>query len=443
MKSVRNLFMAGCAGILALASCSSDDSGDVIGRNPIRFNSGIETRAVDQTWGNDAIGVYMIENGSTLSATSIVDGAANKKFTTAGTGDFVHATQSDQIRFPESGSVDFIAYYPYRQTITDYKYPIDVSDQTESADIDFMYAKADGYSKSSSSVTLTFKHSLSAIRLSIEDQEGNSLSGMTVALEGLNTEAEYSLVDKSITNLSNIADIETVVSNVSGAAAQADAILIPASGLSGVNLKIYVPSSGMEYNEDFNYELKAETRHLYAIVLKGDGTVTLQPTGNIDGWDTEDNTGNPIEIDPDGAEAGTKANPYGVGDLDASLVGETVWVEGYIVGAEESGALVTSGISTQSNIVIAASAGETNLANCVLVDISTDTDVEGALNLVDNDDLLGQSVKVLGTVAAGGTTAYALNNVTDQEGGNEPGSGGAELQFLDTFGPAWREGTSG
>ncbi|MCD8073397.1 MAG: fimbrillin family protein, partial [Alistipes sp.] len=418
MKSFRNLFMAGCAGILALASCSNDDSGDVIGRNPIRFHSGIETRAVDQTWGNDAIGVYMIQNNATLSATSIVDGAENKKFTTAGTGEFVHATQADQIRFPESGTVDFIAYYPYETTLTDFKYPIDVSDQTESADIDFMYARADGFSKSSSSVALTFRHSLSAIRLSIEDEQGNSLSGMTVTIEGLNTKADYSLADKSITNLSAVADIEAVVSNVSGATAQADAILIPASGLNGVNLKVYVPSSGMEYNEDFNYDLTPETHHLYALVLKGDGSVTLQPKGNIDGWDVDDNTGTPIEIDPDGAEAGSKANPYSVADLDATLVGETVWVEGYIVGAEESGALATSGISTQSIIVIAATAGETTLANCVLVDISADTDVEAALNLVDNDDLIGQSVKVLGTIAAGTSTAYAINNVTDPEGGN-------------------------
>ncbi|MCC8035404.1 MAG: hypothetical protein LIO77_05660, partial [Rikenellaceae bacterium] len=28
-------------------------------------------------------------------------------------------------------------------------------------------------------------------------------------------------------------------------------------------------------------------------------------------------------------------------------------------------------------------------------------------------------------------------------GGNEPGRGGEELQFLETFGPSWREGTSG
>ncbi len=57
-------------------------------------------------------------------------------------GDGYFVSQNSPIYYPEDNSaVDFIAYYPYSETISDYKnYPIDLSNQTKQNAIDLMTA---------------------------------------------------------------------------------------------------------------------------------------------------------------------------------------------------------------------------------------------------------------------------------------------------------------
>lgn len=84
---------------------------------------------------------------------------------------------------------------------------------------------------------------------------------------------------------------------------------------------------------------------------------------------------------------GTKEVPFTVGDVFIlNNSGAKAWVEGYIVGSAD-GSLDKAVIGSvegavTSNMLIAASADETDVANCVPVQLSGD--VRSALNLVDN-----------------------------------------------------------
>ena len=97
---------------------------------------------------------------------------------------------------------------------------------------------------------------------------------------------------------------------------------------------------------------------------------------------------------------GSEANPYTVADVLAGASGDDMWVSGYIVGfssgsnANENAVFSAEGAAT-TNVLLAASAGETNVANCIAVALPSG-DVRNAVNLRDNPANLGRRVSVQG-----------------------------------------------
>ena len=120
---------------------------------------------------------------------------------------------------------------------------------------------------------------------------------------------------------------------------------------------------------------------------------------------------------------GTKEVPFTVGDVFIlNNSGAKAWVEGYIVGYAD-GSLDKAVIGSvegavASNMLIAASADETDVANCVPVQLSGD--VRSALNLVDNPGNLFKSVKLYAALQAY-FSVCGLKSVTEYElEGQEP-----------------------
>lgn len=120
---------------------------------------------------------------------------------------------------------------------------------------------------------------------------------------------------------------------------------------------------------------------------------------------------------------GTKEVPFTVGDVFIlNNSGAKAWVEGYIVGSAD-GSLDKAVIGSvegavASNMLIAASADETDVANCVPVQLSGD--VRSALNLVDNPGNLFKSVKLYAALQAY-FSVCGLKSVTEYElEGQEP-----------------------
>ena len=123
------------------------------------------------------------------------------------------------------------------------------------------------------------------------------------------------------------------------------------------------------------------------------------------------------------AGEGTKEGPFTVGDVFIlNNSGAKAWVEGYIVGSAD-GSLDKAVIGSvegavASNMLIAASADETDVANCVPVQLSGD--VRSALNLVDNPGNLFKSVKLYAALQAY-FSVCGLKSVTEYElEGQEP-----------------------
>lgn len=121
--------------------------------------------------------------------------------------------------------------------------------------------------------------------------------------------------------------------------------------------------------------------------------------------------------------AGTRDDPFGVGDLAAAAGKSAVWVRGYVAGAEADAKAavrsVGSDTPSRSNILLAAKANEYRPDKCIHVELPDESDIQARLNVVDHPDLIGRKVLLhADIVAANGSVRIA--NVTEQEGGKEP-----------------------
>lgn len=115
---------------------------------------------------------------------------------------------------------------------------------------------------------------------------------------------------------------------------------------------------------------------------------------------------------------GTAESPYTVADVIGGATGNDVWVTGYIVGAVNDksidDAVFTAPFALASNILLAATPGETNVANCIPIQLLAGTEARTALNLLDTPANLGKQVSIKGNLASyfgkpgqKGSTAYA------------------------------------
>ena len=140
MKSLLGIVLS----LSILQSCQNDETNIIqneVNNKGITFSSIIDdaqnSRAYDTSWeANDVIGVFMLANNSDKNVL-----ATNIPYATS-KGDGYFVSKNSPIYYPEDNSaVDFIAYYPYSETISDYKnYPIDLSNQTKQNAIDLMTA---------------------------------------------------------------------------------------------------------------------------------------------------------------------------------------------------------------------------------------------------------------------------------------------------------------
>lgn len=98
---------------------------------------------------------------------------------------------------------------------------------------------------------------------------------------------------------------------------------------------------------------------------------------------------------------GSKTNPYSVADAISNQGIKDVWAEGFIVGTIKSPKQPEIGQSNwtmNSNILIAASKDETNVENCLVIELPKK--IRARINLVDNPKNFKKAIKVKGDLIA-------------------------------------------
>ena len=128
---------------------------------------------------------------------------------------------------------------------------------------------------------------------------------------------------------------------------------------------------------------------------------------------------------------GTEANPYTVADAKIAATGTNVFVKAFIVGYVPDKALneaifgdAASAASAPTNILVAASADETNVTNCMPIQLPPGA-IRTALNLKDNPGNLKQEVILCGNIenyfGATGLKSVAYAKIGAKEFGTKPG----------------------
>lgn len=225
---ISNLLYMGALSTLTLMSCTNnDDNSEWYGSEGIVFTTAIQSRVSGNTWNaNDEVGIYMMNSGSGIEAAT----AQNKKYI-AQTNGTLTAASGNGIYLPESGSVDFIAYYPYTTSVSGNKIAVNVSDQSKPAAIDLIYSNGTKGIEATSATTvdLAFTHQLTKITLNVtKDATVETLSGLGVTMKGISTEGEFNLADGTLTATTgtNNKDVAMYI-DAQGTTATATAIILP------------------------------------------------------------------------------------------------------------------------------------------------------------------------------------------------------------------------
>lgn len=281
MKSLLGIVLS----LSILQSCQNDETNIIqneVNNKGITFSSIIDdaqnSRAYDTSWeANDVIGVFMLANRNEL--------ATNIPYVTS-KGDGYFVSQHSPIYYPEDNSaVDFIAYYPYSETIRDdYKnYPIDLSNQTKQNAIDLMTAvNLTNRKLESPQGNLQFKHLLAKLVLNLKSTSGSSLKGIKASISGLKVKGTANLSDGKITS-SGEATTFSLFINEEGT--QAEAILLP-QALSG-NLKIKLELNGQskEIDTQISSSIEQGNKYIYNVnVNYQGGEITTDPQAKYTRW---------------------------------------------------------------------------------------------------------------------------------------------------------------
>ena len=132
-------------------------------------------------------------------------------------------------------------------------------------------------------------------------------------------------------------------------------------------------------------------------------TATLQPKATPSGSlsidfsidETVNNREVEVTVDPEYTGANNEDNPYSVAQALTKPDETGVWVVGYIVGARATSAWSTT---SQTNIVIADVAGETDLAKTMAIQLPTTGTIRSDLNIVDNPSVINKKILLKGNL---------------------------------------------
>ena len=282
MKSLLGIMLS--LGILQ--SCQNDETNIIqneVNKNGITFSSIIDdaqnSRAYDTSWeANDVIGVFMLANSDKNVLATNIPYATSK-------GDGYFVSQNSPIYYPEDNSaVDFIAYYPYSEAISDHtNYPIDLSNQTAQSAIDLMTAvNLTGRDQTSTQGNLQFKHLLAKLVLNLKSTSGSSLKGIKASISGLKVKGTANLSDASITPSGEATDFSLYINEE---ATQAEAILLPQTLSGNLKIKLELNGQSKEINTEISGSIERGNKYIYNVnVNYQGGEITTDPQAKYTRW---------------------------------------------------------------------------------------------------------------------------------------------------------------
>ncbi len=368
----------------------------------VKFSTSIsKTRAHGNVWEpGDQIGVWMLPAGTTdwsnpetapLGSNMLYghgSGTESAKVVFSGIG------EENILVWPDEGSVDFVAYYPYlAEGIEGSVYPVDIADQEPQKAIDLMYSdNAAGLDVSSGNPALSFGHMLAKLVFNVEDAGGASLEDMTATFEGLPATASFDLATGGMVEggEGEPTKFDAVLTSTFDAdendvdeTAVVEAIVLPGTGLDYTLTFVLANGEKAVFTpNDALVTYQAGKRYIYNISFKRDpvGVVFEDADGElksiVDWTDVEDEYPYELPKDKDPEEGGPFTGEKGETYNSGALVTDS---EDYSVALEGSGTGFKLGADGRLTILVEDYKG--GVAS-VSVNISTSYGSSGVISSV-------------------------------------------------------------
>lgn len=299
---ISNLLYMGALSTLTLMSCTNnDDNSEWYGSEGIVFTTAIQSRVSGNSWNaNDEVGIYMMNAGSGIEAAT----AQNKKYI-AQTNGTLTAAPGNGIYLPESGNVDFIAYYPYTTSVSGNKLAVNVSDQSNPAAIDLIYSDGTkGISATTATtISLGFTHQLTKITLNVsKDETIETLNGLGVNMKGISTEGEFNLADGTLTATAGTNN-KDVAMYVDAQGTTATAIIFPtAASTDQTSINLTFNLNGQSFTHTISdvssFEKGTNVKFNAKLSINNGKPVVTVGTATIEDW--TEKPGGDINVDFDG-----------------------------------------------------------------------------------------------------------------------------------------------
>lgn len=301
MRTIKNILLGSLfsACISACSTITHELPDDELGNQiPVNFSGTITTRVINNGWEDeDEVGIFMFSNGSSLSDNSILHNASNRKYAYQTSVSRFDAVDDDDIIFyPTTGSVDFIAYYPF-SAVKDYSVELYTGNQQKQSQLDFLYSNnLTNISATQEPQKLTFKHQMSKVIFHITAGEGVALAdlnGLSLSLMNIQTSGSFSLASGEISLDEQTQQVNTYVTQKADEIV-AEAILIPQE-CKDKQITISL-LSGQKFSFTFSSEHKKwaiGTKYDYDIELTSSITEG-QLTGEISDWTTDEDAASDV-----------------------------------------------------------------------------------------------------------------------------------------------------
>lgn len=267
------ILSVGCGEVEVLTGNSYEDHGIYkIFSSKTEFSSRVTSGGA---WENgDAIGLYVFESESG----KVTSAGINVKYNAAVEGgNAVFSPENTVAVIPDVNS-DFIAYYPFSEDVAKIDkeavvYKIDLSDQTSGfKNHDLIYAKLGNQSVSALSgggLSMDFSHKLSLVQVNVKGL-GTDETVNSITVSGLNTTANFDLVEGVIKNEGNIGNIKLQKLSENSFVG----VMLPTTELAGMKISIETTGSRkFQYSPNGEVsitEFTAGNKYVYGIIVSED-----------------------------------------------------------------------------------------------------------------------------------------------------------------------------
>ena len=272
--------------IIAVSSCNNETDNSVQLQNAVELSANVSdgnTRAIDTTWEDgDMVGLTMYDYGTNdLNLPTTY----NRKYITAASrlGYFKAVSLAETLYYPFSkdDKVSLLAYYPYQASITYPTVAIDINDQSDLTQLDYMVGFSGPYDRENTNVSMRFKRKMAMLRFKFElisDEEIARLDGATITITGLPTKGEIVLSASDEISTSNMDKIQDITLNIDKTKKKAEAVIFPHIAAAGIKFTIKLKDGFIQaFDMPNNHGVREGYRRTYSfsnlneLVMTSDG----------------------------------------------------------------------------------------------------------------------------------------------------------------------------